>query len=305
LTGGKIEYQNSGEFGGRFLDKLSMNKKGDNFFVIAVIDQDPIISKNQQKKIASVFYSLDENLKVLGRLEITTEKEKMFPIQFTGNRAYIRKSKKPNSFFAIDISAPQGLKALGEMTAPEFSNYVYLNNNNLLIAFNKLVGDSNSNDLKNQGLNLSLFDISDIQSPIKIDSQILGGKKSSSVAVNDHDAFFFSKEKKILIIPISIKNSEGGIFGNQDFDGAIVFNVTNQGFLLNGLIDHGDMVFHLNNELVPSKFIKKSFLFDDIIYSLSDRGMKLSSVKGLNTLKTFSLLSIIEKVEDDYLIHNY
>ena len=86
-----------------------------------------------------------------------------------------------------------------------------------------------------QGLKLSLFDVSDVSSPKEISKYIIGERGTSSDALYDHKAFLFSREKNLLVIPVSLAEKSY----ETTWQGAYVFSVDlDNGFVLKGRITH-------------------------------------------------------------------
>ena len=53
----------------------------------------------------------------------------------------------------------------------------------------------------NTGLKLSLFDVS-ADTPVELDSYVIGNRYSESAALYDHHAFLASVDKNIIVVPV-------------------------------------------------------------------------------------------------------
>ena len=149
---------------------------------------------------------------------------------------------------------------------------------------------------------MSLFDVSDISDPKEIDKYVLGDRSSNSIAINEHKAFLFSKEKNLLVIPVSmqeetvwdIMEAEEGIESGENiksmpptkrkyFNGAAVFNISEKGFELKGKIDHSgenDNNYRWNNG------VRRSLYIDDTLYTLSGEYLKANGLDSLQEVKS-------------------
>ncbi len=287
LNNGNFKYQSFGEVEGVLFNKFSMKEKDDIFFITTFKNKD----ESKKNKIYNL-YSFDGQFKPIGELKKFAAGKQFNFIRFMQDRAYFATSNKADYLLVVDLSKANQLKVLGDLKIPDFSNYSFPYNKNILINISQnLKKDEQGNNIAS-GVKLSLFDVSDIKNPKEIDAHVWGGTGSNSSIFSNRNALFFSYSNHLLLLPILIKNSNEKIFGNHDFNGVIVLNVDKQGFSLNGLIDHNDILnletkenknFSINPEI-----IKKSVLINDVLYTFSDKGIKLNSLKGLNILKSFS-----------------
>ncbi len=312
LEQGNIRYANSGEVGG-YLSKTQtlINEKKNILFIGTSKNYSQLPYTEEKDKIVNTFYALDEDLKLLGELEGLAKNKQVNSIYLAEDRAYLSTNEQEDYLFVIDSSNPANIKILGDLSLSENLNYLHPYDKTTLMALGENFEKDENDKIISNGLKLSLFDISDIQNINEIDRQILGGEGSNSSVLNDHQSFLFSRNKNLLAFPISIKNSKGGIFGNQDFDGIVIFNVGSEGFSLKGLIDHQDIspsqTKDNSSDFVYSyKGIKKSLYINDAFYSFSDYGMKINSLKDLNSLKSFSFDNFSKTISNNkYIINTY
>jgi hypothetical protein len=112
-----------------------------------------------------------------------------------------------------------------------------------------------------QGVKISLFDVSDVENPIEKAKYVIGDRGTDSPILSDHKALLFDKDKKLLVIPISLAKinrskykecSESELnspysynncltphtYGEQVWQGAYVFNIDLSGIELKGRISH-------------------------------------------------------------------
>lgn len=304
------KYQGFGEVSGQILNQSSMSEKDGNLFVVTTESQAWSAYVEKENKSIINLYALDTNLKIIGELEGLAKGEQIHSVRFMQGRVYMATFKKADPLFVVDTSSPKELKILGKLKISGLPNYLYPYDNNTLIVLGRETTESEAGLIVNNGVELSLFDVSDVQNPQKIDSQILGGEGSDSIALDDHKAFLFVKNKNLLVLPVSIKNSKRGIFGNQDFDGVILFNVNTQSFSLKGLIDNNGIEPPSpgGKSMLKSDYrqdAERSLCINDTIYTISDYGIKLSSLKDLSILGSFSFVSDTKDAKDDHIINAY
>jgi len=113
--------------------------------------------------------------------------------------------------------------------------------------------------------------------------------------LSDHKAFLFDKSKSLLAIPVlvaEINESEypddvpPWVSGEPIWQGAYVFNVSLEGFVLRGNITH------LSAEMstwTPSYWVKRILYIEDVLYTMSDKKIKMNSLDDLHFIKEIEL----------------
>jgi len=157
-------------------------------------------------------YVLDEDLKIIGKLEDLAHGEKIYSARFVGKRAYVVTFKKVDPLFVIDLSNAENPKVLGYLKIPGYSDYLHPYDENHVIGIGKEAVDASDSDRSGrnldfawyQGVKVSLFDVSDVENPREIGKLVIGDRGTDSLVLNDHKALLFDKEKKLLVIPVSV-----------------------------------------------------------------------------------------------------
>jgi len=184
---------------------------------------------------------------------------------------------------------------LGELKMPGFSTYLHPYSDNILIGFGKDAEDLGEAGVKTKGLKLALFDVSDIKNPKVLDTYVMGDMGSDSIALTDHKAFLFSKEKNLLAIPATLRKSTGvNSWGNLSFSGVLVFQINDNKFSLLGKIDHSD-----GGQTAPLDYwdgynyydntVKRSLYINDELYTFSNQYLKVNSLPDLKEVKNLEL----------------
>lgn len=326
INGDSLEYKNFGEVTGSVLNQFSMDESSAGDFRIAT-------TKNQtwsmmgdvanNTKSYNNLYILNSNMQTVGKLEDLATDEKIYSARFMGNRAYLVTFQQVDPLFAIDVSIPSNPKVLGKLKVPGFSQYLHPYDENTLIGFGKETSQTESGGVVTEGLKLSLFDVSDVNNLKEIDKVTIGERGANSVALYDHKAFLFSKDKNLLVIPVEIQEGVGIIqpmmkclgagcvqpimppVQNNFFRGAYVFEVTKSGFKLKGKIDHFDGT---NNNPYDwwgyggyDTTVKRNLWIGDVLYTLSNKYMKANKISDLTELKN---LQLIKEEKNDFKIIN-
>jgi len=218
--------------------------------------------------------------------------------------------KQVDPLFVIDLSNPVNPKVLGELKIPGFSNYLHPYDENTLIGFGKDTGETEWGGVRTKGLKLSLFDVKDVANPKELDTYIMGDSGSNSIALNDHKAFLFDKEKNILAIPVSIREDlkERG-WGELSFSGAAIFSVDREnGFELKGKIDHSDggrgsEMDYWQGRSYYDNTVKRCLYIDNTLYTFSNNYIMMNNIDDLAEIKKLKL-KISKSAGDDFEVVN-
>ncbi len=248
---------------GSVLNQFSMDEHN-GLFRIATTKNASWSKYTSNNNSYSNLYVLDEDLVVLGEIKNLAPEERIYSVRFIGEKAFVVTFKQVDPLFSIDLSNPYNPKVLGELKIPGFSNYLHPYDENMLIGFGQ---DVNPDNARIEALKLSLFDISS-DDPRELDNYIIGDSESYSLALYEHKAFLFSRDKNILVIPYG--------FNKENFDGFLVFEIIDEKILLKGKINHG------SNS-------KRSLYIENYLYSFSDRFLKINNINDLSELKTLEL----------------
>ncbi|KKR21377.1 MAG: hypothetical protein UT48_C0009G0009 [Parcubacteria group bacterium GW2011_GWE2_39_37] len=303
----KIEYKNFAEVKGQVLNQFSMDES-DGFFRIATT-RNRVWSQFVDEKEADSsnnLFILDENLKQVGALEGLAKGERIYSVRFMGKRAYMVTFKQTDPLFVIDLAIPTDPKVLGELKIPGFSNYLHLYDENTLIGIGKETTEDPSGRVLTGGLKISLFDVTKADQPIELDKYVAGDMGSDSVALYDHKAFLFSKEKQLLVLPVSLtEKTNDQSWGKFVFGGAMVFMVDGKKITLKGKIDHSDNgkagnVESLNGYSYYDNTVKRSLYIDETLYTLSGKYLNMNNLKDLKQINSLEIKSEEQGVQPKY-----
>src|SRR3989339_837115 len=211
--------------------------------------------------------------------------------------------KQTDPLFVIDLKDPKRPTVLGELKIPGFSNYLHPYDANTMIGIGKDTDVNEWGGVTTRAIKLSLFDVSDVSSPKEIDTYVMGDRGSDSIALYDHKAFLFSRDKNLLAIPVSLQNSGEFGWSKLTFTGAAVFNITRDGFKLSGKIDHSDGGRISNQDYwggytYYDNTVKRSLYINDALYTFSNKYLKKNKTEIQSE-------KIIEKVDMEELENNY
>jgi inhibitor of cysteine peptidase len=306
----KLEYKNYGEVTGQTLNQFSMDENN-GFFRIATTKSQ---TWSQYDEVQSGSYNnlfvLDADMKIIGELKNLAAGEKIYSVRFMQNRAYMVTFKQTDPLFVIDLVDPKNPVVLGKLKIPGFSNYLHPYDSTTLIGIGKDTTENQWGGVQTKGIKLSLFDVSRVDEPKEINSYVLGDAGSDSIALTDHKAFLFSKDKNLLVIPVSINETlNTNQWGRLIFSGAAIFQVDKTGFSLKGKIDHSQggqvaPVDYWNGYNYYDNTVKRSLYIEDTLYTFSNNYLKMNELKELKMLNNLQLIKEKKDNSDDYNVIN-
>jgi hypothetical protein len=102
--------------------------------------------------------------------------EQVYAVQFVGPRAYVVTFRQTDPLYVLDVSNPTDPKALGELSMPGFSDYLYPLGETLLLGVGK---DATSAGFLG-GVKVALMDVSSPADPRLLNSVVIGKRGSSA-----------------------------------------------------------------------------------------------------------------------------
>jgi len=175
--------------------------------------------------------SRDGKLGIIGRLEDIAQGEELYSARFIGPRGYLVTFVNIDPLFTMDLSDPTAPKLVGELKVPGYSTYIHPWGNNHLITVGKDAIEVEGEGFAwYQGVQLSIFDISDFANPKLVKSEVIGDRGTSSEALYNHKAFTFWESEGLLALPIDLYELQGAQtapydYGEWTFKGLYVYRV--------------------------------------------------------------------------------
>ena len=185
-------YEASGEVAGFLLNQFSMDEyQGD--LRVAATTSPPWWWSDESESHVTVLRPTDQVLEEVGAVWGLGEGERIFSVRFMGPDAYVVTFRQTDPLYALDLSDPFDPQVLGQLKIPGFSAYLHPVGDGLLLG----VGQDASLEGRVEGLQVSLFDVSDPTDPVRV-AQIRpledDGQEpdySWSPVQSDHRAFAF------------------------------------------------------------------------------------------------------------------
>ncbi len=240
LSGDKVTFSGSGRVPGSILNQFSF---GEFKNILRVATSTRNWSTDSRGETNNVYCLKEEEnkLNIIGRLENLAPGEHLYAARFIGDRGFLVTFVKVDPLFTLDLSDPTNPRLIGELKVPGYSDYIHPLGDNHLLTIGK---DSIPYEswAYYQGLQLSIFDVSDFENPVLLYKEMIGDRGTESEALHNHKAFTYWADNNLLAIPVDLYEHQGKPqtpwdHGIHMFSGLYVYKVnSNDGFSFMGRI---------------------------------------------------------------------
>jgi hypothetical protein len=152
---------------------------------------------------------LDGDLVAVGQTEDLAPGEEIFAVRFVGDTGYVVTFERKDPLFTIDLSNPAEPRVVGELEVPGYSTYLHPVDDTLLIGLGM---DADENGFET-GMQLSLFDVSDLSNPTRRFAHPLG--QGYSNALYDPHAFLYWAPENLVALPVNAWVNDAPLDGLQ------------------------------------------------------------------------------------------
>lgn len=279
---GVPQYAASGSVPGRLLNQFSLSEHEGVLRVASHIDdnrwfgwgiaEDIAAQSNTPEGDFNAVYILDQNgeaLEIVGRVENLAPGEQIYAARFMGTRGFVVTFEQVDPLFVLDLSDPNNPQVLGELKIPGFSDYLHPVDENTLIGIGQSTELFPSGFVRTNGVQISLFDVSDWSNPQVIEQQTLGGAGSWTDVSNTHKAFAYLPESQIMAFPATLYASHDDFFRGPEAEGIFAYQVDpNSGFTqLAQLSSVNDDIFYWQAWRRPA-------MIGDALYAVTQEGVR-------------------------------
>ncbi len=221
-----LGYAASGEVPGRLLNQFSMDVDGGYLRVATtsdpVVRTDPVpgvapdasapavVRKSQSQVI--VLKPDGRVLEQVGSVGGLGKDEQIYAVRFIGDRGYVVTFRQVDPLYVLDLSDPARPHVGGELKIPGYSAYLHPAGEHRLIGVGQ---DADVKTGRTQGLQLSLFDVSDPAAPQRLSS--VAKPAWYSEAEYDHHAFSMSGDT--VLVPFNSGSDAAAGLARYGLDG--------------------------------------------------------------------------------------
>ncbi|MDD3857001.1 MAG: beta-propeller domain-containing protein, partial [Methanoculleus sp.] len=279
---GEIDYRAMGQVPGHLLNQFSLDEYGENLRVATTVEDWGWERSVQYNNV----YVLDPAMETIGALEHIAPDERIYAARFAGDRLYLVTFKRIDPLFVIDLSDPRHPGILGELKIPGYSDYLHPFGADHIIGVGKETSENDWGGVSTTGLKIALFNVSDVNNPVLVDSVVIGEAGTDSAALHDHKAFLFMEDRRLLVIPVSeVKRIENpgskypGSYTTATWQGAYVYSVTpEEGLTLKGTVTHRER--ETSYAWNSRDAVQRSLFMDSTLYTVSARSIVMTDLTG-------------------------
>ena len=283
LTEENVTIKGTGSVDGKILNQFSMSEYNDVLRIATTTGN--LWGETLQNNLYCLRV-INDNLEIIGKLEGLAPGENIYSARFIGTRGFLVTFVKVDPLFTIDLSNPYNPTVVGELKVPGYSDYIHPLGDNHLITIGKDTKLDNGTTWY-QGLQLSIFDVSDFSDPQLIHSELIGDRGTKSEALDNHKAFTFWAEKGLLAIPVDLYEHQTQPLhpystGTHTFSGLYVYRVTiDEGFEYLGRINTDSYSYYGN-------WLRGVFIGEDV-YAVNEEAVRSANIDDISG--TLNILS--------------
>ena len=236
------------------------------------------------ESFVTTFTEADDSLVELGQVGGLGLDERIYAVRFMGDVGYVVTFRETDPLYTLDLSDPTAPAVLGELKIMGYSAYLHPVGDGLLLG----VGQDADERGMTTGLQLSLFDVSDLADPQRIHQVTV--PDAHSAAEWDHHAFLHWPATGLTVIPYETWRWDEDDGTEEASNGALAYTLDRAaGFAELGRVTHlpADLVdstqprFH---DLVWRTPVRRSMVIGERLYTLSDLGLKGNDLSTLTDL---------------------
>ena len=277
----EAKYVASGQVRGWLLSQWAMSEHhGD----LRIASTDRLGWDNDtSESFVSVLRQAGDELQQIGQVGGLGKTEQIQGVRFIGDTGYVVTFRQTDPLYTVDVSDPTKPAVVGELKIPGFSAYLHPVGEDLILG----VGRDGTLEGQITGMQLSLFDVSNKAAPKQLHKATIGQDWGWSEALFDHKAFLWWAKSGLTMIPLEWSSCDPNTFECTWEQGAFGFHVDAEaGIQLAGEIQHpAPQVEPCVNEwecgYYWSPMLRRSLVIGDLVYTLSDVGLKASTLADL------------------------
>jgi uncharacterized secreted protein with C-terminal beta-propeller domain len=290
LSGQIVEYVGGGAVDGWILNQFSLGEHQD---VLRVATTTGDVWNSTSRNHVYCLELEDQTLKTIGSIQDLAPGEKIYSARFMGERGYLVTFVNIDPLFTLDLSDPSAPEVAGYLKVPGYSDYIHPYGDHYLIAVGKDALPGEEDDFAwYQGVQLSIFDVTDFADPVLLHKELIGDRGTSSEALHNHKAFTFWSANELLALPISLHEhllppKNPWQYGQKTFEGLYVYRISPEsGFHPLGRINTGN-----DNISGGYNFWTRGIFVDQQVYAVTDNAVRSARIDQIEeSVNTFYLI---------------
>ena len=277
---GSPVYEASGSVEGFLLDQFAMSEY-DGYLRVASTNAPAWWGEEvSSESRVDVLESDRAELRIVASVTGLGRGEFIYAVRFMGDVGYVVTFREVDPLYTIDLSDPTAPRVVGELKILGYSAYLHPVGEGLLLG----VGQDADEEGRVSGTQMSLFDVSDIERPVRSDRLALPERSVSGVEY-DHRAFLYWPPTRTVVLPIGWSEHDQESDDWTDFHEALIVQVGSEGMEHRGSIEHQPGVS--GRDRLPSGYtspfpIERALVVGDTLFTLSVAGLKGNDLADLS-----------------------
>jgi hypothetical protein len=265
----RASYVASGVVTGHLLNQFSMSEH-EGFLRVATTEGEASVSASVSS--VRVLERRGDLLLPVGEVTGLGQGERIYAVRFMGDVGYVVTFRQVDPLYTLDLSDPAAPRVVGELKITGYSAYLHPTEPGRLLG----IGQEASEDGRVTGMQLSLFDVSDLAAPRRLSQVVL--ENGSSQAEYDHHAFLHWPATGLVMVPASAWSEDSDGAGSW-WSGALGFTLEGDTLSRLGQVTHPES--EAGSDHYGAQQIQRSFVVGDTVYTISHAGILGSDVRTL------------------------
>ena len=274
------EYVASGRVRGRLLNQWALSEHDGHLRVATTVDS--LDGTEPSESAVVILRAQAGELKPQGRIGGLGKTEQIYAVRYDGDIGYVVTFRQTDPLYTLDLSDPRNPRAKGALKVNGYSAYLHPVADGRVLG----IGQDAKDDGQIIGSQASLFDVSDLTEPRRLD-QVGLGSGSSSVEY-DHRAFLYWQPTGTVVLPLQT-------WDERPFMGAVVLEVGDDSLRRVGRISHARAARTggVAGDSAPAQpkddgyygsegpMITRSLVLEGALLTVSDAGILVSDLDDL------------------------
>lgn len=226
ITGTGVEYLASGRVDGYLYGRWAMSES-DGLLRMVTTTSAPWNRNGNTETGVVVLDTTGKRMREVGRVDGMGFTETVRSVRWFDDVAAIVTFRQTDPLYLVDLSRPESPKVRGELKIPGFSSYLHPIGDHRLLG----IGQDANEWGGTLGLQISSFDILDLDDPQRTDN-LTFGRNSSSPVERDPRGFVYLPNRSLAVLPVLNDTFDAGR-GEPDYrgNGLVAVRVSKDGEL--------------------------------------------------------------------------
>jgi uncharacterized secreted protein with C-terminal beta-propeller domain len=224
------------------------------------------VTEERSESGVYVLEPVGRDLTTIGHVGGLGKGERIYAVRFVGPVGYVVTFRQTDPLYTVDLSEPARPLVRGALKINGYSSYLHPASDGRVIG----VGRDADDQGRATGLQISLFDVADLNDPARVATYKLGNGYSE--AEYDPHAFLYWPSDETLVVPLQTYRADG-----ETGSGVLVLRLAG---------DHLDEVGQLKHPHKGPDYdgrgaIRRSLVIDQTLWTVSDDGVMVNDLHSL------------------------